>query len=85
MLFQVISSPNRKCGIHNGLTEWLRRDFGHAASDDCDRRHRAGHAHVAARSIARAPLTHRVDLGTVVRERSHVIVAWITVSPRFAP
>ncbi len=67
------------------LTEWLRRDFGHAASDNCDQRFSAGHTHIAARSSVRAALTDRVDLGTVVRERSHVIVAWITVSPRFAP
>jgi hypothetical protein len=85
MLFQMISSPNRHYGIYNALTEWLRRDFGRAASDDCDQRLSAGHTQVAARSSVLAPLTHRVDLGTVVRERSHVIVAWITVSPSFAP
>lgn len=84
MLFQMISSLNRHYGIYNALTEWLRRDFGHAASDNCDRQHRAGHAHRPKRSSVRSALTHRVNLGTVVRERSHVIVAWITVSPRFA-
>lgn len=80
MLFQVIRCPNRHYDICNGLIEWPRRDLGHSASDDCDRRHKTGHAHVATRSIARAALTSCVILVTVVRERSHGIVAWITVS-----
>ncbi|PKP61861.1 MAG: hypothetical protein CVT86_08485, partial [Alphaproteobacteria bacterium HGW-Alphaproteobacteria-8] len=71
MLFQVISSPNHHYGICNGLIEWPRRDLGHSASDDFDRRHKTGHAHVATRSIARAALTDCMVLAIDGRTTQH--------------